>query len=1197
MEPRSGPKHLASEEHRKAVELAEDSRHRREDAQKEREAETAARNLRNSKFAAAPSVRGPAAAMGTSRGQPGLQEVEMWADFAANGAEFDAGGDTDAAAPIERWRDEARTFGILNPDKAVRDLGLGADDEVQMGGEDAEEDFLAELMATIGLDEPEPDQIAGHQNPASDSEWFPYPSRTMFLLDTLDNLPRLRISSSMMRVFLWVLKESGCKNVPSFDSLRRFQKKLRAEVGIPSIPCKSPFGNIFFMNDPRAIVAQDWSNPTTRKLIHVYPEIPEDGIIREIWHAQKWRKSMDLDFLSPMFAAGLSHHYVNEISRLKNGKFIIPIRWVKFRQRIYCDAYSITFNEKNEATIVDSETSLVCCDDLTDNYLALRDGNKIPTWSEETMAAGHPTRMPNLKREIAGGDPLYTSFVDYFGDDVSGNRTKSWNKHWNAYFTHRNLPRKLLQQEFHVHFVSTSPNASISEQFREFKSAVEETHSDPVRVEDENGSTTRFCIHVNAGPSDNPMQSEIVGHIGGKGNHFCRKCEVGGTQKEKAADEGYHALFEPGIPRTKEKIITELKKQVKLACAGVASKVKESQTQTGVKDIYTQHWIEDLIARFKELKQGEPTRTDADIQEELVQWALDNEDQIYSGFLTMKGFDPTKDTPVEILHTILLGIVKYIWHITHTTWTPTQKKTYSTRLQATATDGLSIHAIRANYIMQYAGSLIGRQLKTIAQTNVFHLHDIVSEEKFSAWKAAGELSALLWFPEIRNLAEYRADLKVAVANVLDIFSAIDPSKIITKIKYHLLTHIDDDAVGFGPLVGVATEIYECFNAIFRYCSILSNHLAPSRDIAAQLGDQEALKHRLTGGRWSCGENTGWKCAGSGVRQFLVAHPVLQKLLGWTDGKDLRPGAFKLAQLKRGHKERTQLALKATTASRALNFGDFDSESLWKSCISVVSESLDECLIGSWVFAKPDALNGDIKSGRISEVLVDNTGRVVAVLERFQVLSTRDEKFGMPVLVRRDGETTFSIVPAESLMFKFNAQHDCFTAKCTATGQRLRIQERVDSDTMENFIEHNPLDRFIINSHAFHNAHLLRATLPRELLAPIPLFDDRKGKHDELAAQLREKRAQPKGKRKHDEDEPPGPEKPAKRRKPTKKKKKLVAPPPVFVGLVAGRPKRVVTRSAKAIAADDDEEEDEDEEDSELDDGEPYEDSDNNYSSD
>ncbi|KAJ7821065.1 hypothetical protein B0H13DRAFT_1510864, partial [Mycena leptocephala] len=70
---------------------------------------------------------------------------------------------------------------------------------------------------------------------------------------------------------------------------------------------------------------------------------------------------------------------------------------------------------------------------------------------------------------------------------------------------------------------------------------------------------------------------------------------------------------------------------------------------------------------------------------------------------------------------------------------------------------------------------------------------------------------------------------------------------ITKIKLHLLAHIDEDTVEFGPLVGAATEIFESFNSIFRYCSILSNHLAPSRDIAVQLGDQEGLKHRLTGG--------------------------------------------------------------------------------------------------------------------------------------------------------------------------------------------------------------------------------------------------------------------------------------------------------------------------------------------------------------
>ncbi|KAJ7688287.1 hypothetical protein B0H17DRAFT_1135742 [Mycena rosella] len=139
------------------------------------------------------------------------------------------------------------------------------------------------------------------------------------------------------------------------------------------------------------------------------------------------------------------------------------------------------------------------------------------------------------------------------------------------------------------------------------------------------------------------------------------------------------------------------------------------------------------------------------------------------------------------------------------------------------------------------------------------------------WK----LSALLWFPEIQDLAKYRRDLRVAVGNVLDIFATIDPSKIISKVKYPLLVHIDEDLVQCGPIIGLATELFESFNGVFRYCYILSNHLAPSRDIAIQLADQEGLKHRLTGGWWSSCSDGRWERAGRG------------RLVGWAEKKTVK----------------------------------------------------------------------------------------------------------------------------------------------------------------------------------------------------------------------------------------------------------------------------------------------------------------------
>ncbi len=77
----------------------------------------------------------------------------------------------------------------------------------------------------------------------------------MFLLDTLDNLPRLRIPNSLMNAFLWVLREGGARDVPSLYHFRQVQTALRKSSGVPTIQNKSPKGNVYSMNDPRILVA------------------------------------------------------------------------------------------------------------------------------------------------------------------------------------------------------------------------------------------------------------------------------------------------------------------------------------------------------------------------------------------------------------------------------------------------------------------------------------------------------------------------------------------------------------------------------------------------------------------------------------------------------------------------------------------------------------------------------------------------------------------------------------------------------------------------------------------------------------------------------------------------------------------------------------------------------------------------------
>ncbi|KAJ6623744.1 hypothetical protein B0H10DRAFT_1786054, partial [Mycena sp. CBHHK59/15] len=279
---------------------------------------------------------------------------------------------------------------------------------------------------------------------------------------------------------------------------------------------------------------------------------------------------------------------------------------------------------------------------------------------------------------INDGKDLFTGWMPFWADDVSGARSKQYQKHINVYTSNANLPGQLLQQEYFVCFVSTSPNAGALEQLKVVTEQVKSMHVEPVRCY--NAATGRPCgarLRVPDGPADNPQQAKEASHIGHQGNYFCRFCKVGGTTEEKESPEGYYTFYEPGAPRNVEEIKACVLEQLRLATHGIASHVEALQTSTGTKDKIAQHWIEILVLKSRELQAADPTRPVDDISAELLIWLRNETVQPYNPPLDLPFFDPSQDTLVEILHTILLGHTKYVWYELHHNWTPAQQETFT----------------------------------------------------------------------------------------------------------------------------------------------------------------------------------------------------------------------------------------------------------------------------------------------------------------------------------------------------------------------------------------------------------------------------------------------------------------------------------------------------------------------------------------
>ncbi|KAI6021802.1 hypothetical protein BKA83DRAFT_4055361 [Pisolithus microcarpus] len=570
---------------------------------------------------------------------------------------------------------------------------------------------------------------------AIDNPTYPWPSKAHFLTELLFSSPRLPFSEPQKRAILSWAKELGARDVPSLYSLNSCHEEIKKLIGDPTKKVVSASGNVFYINDIANAIAKDYANPLTRFAMQDFPEDGGKGM-SQTFHGEKLLHELPSPPAVQVSSLHLYYRFTVKYELHQQAGFIVSDE----KEIIPTSSFRRSFED------ISRRPSELACG-LTESSKALA------------------SLSPNVWREKSGGRMVYNVPLIIFMDDVSGNISKQWNKHHVIYMSNANLPREMLEQEFYVRFVTSSPHAAPMELMHAMKESILNAAESGVTAWDCRDNEEVILVpHVLFVAGDNPMQGEECSQAGLNCNYFCRTCEVGGNKEYKESDAGYSTLFTSGTHRMPERTINTIKEQFRMAMlSGATEKVRTSVSTTGTQDsisLRILHTLIDLGKRLRKREAGTPAVPESQVREALEKEFTDLlqgtalEDAI-NPLLGMKGVNIHLDTPTEILHTILLGVVKYFW--AQTVFLLEKAKllaTFQSRLDSIDRDGLNAPSLNAEYICRYKGGLIGKHFKSLAQVMPFVIHDLVPQRVIDGWTTIGELVVLLWHTGIDDTEEY-----------------------------------------------------------------------------------------------------------------------------------------------------------------------------------------------------------------------------------------------------------------------------------------------------------------------------------------------------------------------------------------------------------------------------------------------------------
>ncbi|KAG8775794.1 hypothetical protein FRC12_001272 [Ceratobasidium sp. 428] len=902
-------------------------------------------------------------------------------------------------------------------------------------------------------------------NPYDDtSRWSPYSSKELFLTYNLFHAPAIQFSEAQQSAILDWATEMGAENVPSMYDLDQCGKKITSLMGEPTRMFKTDSGHIFYVNKVDAMLKQDFSNLSVRQHLEFYPD-DCDGHVSEIWHGDKMTLGENREQLTPMASYGGRSFFINEISLLNDGTFFLTDMFLKRHGELHARGRKLEAHAEIgrmglggfclSGTPVDYPLSCfqqncVKLKDLNPDGIILRSGD---TESHEHFAP-HPLRAK------ANGREVYSVPFVVFVDDVSGNTSKQWNKHWCCYGSNASLPREKLNERINIRFMSTSQHASPIEILGGICQVFDEAFDEPVVVWDAltgREVLVRPYIHFISG--DNPMHAEECSSSGLRSNFFCRTCGVGGTQVYKASEEGFSRQMELGAPRRPNDTIERIKYQYEIAFTTKSVELlREEQRNSGVKDVIAQPYLETIIKRRQELQKTTALSLPAITQKLREEFSTLSLEPRMNPLLSHRWLNVHLDTPTEILHTILLGAAKYLW--TESIRQMDKTHTFSlfeSRLRSVSVAGLNNGGPVSGYITKHRGSLNGKHFKTLLQTAPFCLHNIVETDLIHAWIALGRLTVLAWSASIEDIENYIYELQATITDFLHTIAKCVPALLVQKTKTHLLIHMPMFVRRFGPLLGPNSERYESFNASFRAASIHSNRQAPSRDIAHTFAVFDVVKHIMLGGYWLDSETNQRVRAGAGVIELCESSNFTRRLLG-IKKLNTTPGAiFTKRNSDRGPWEQLVLEVQCPNT--------ISPGSIVQHASNILAQNGDRVTSGCNVAYTHEG-DANIVLGQICSILTQSEQSVAFVVLKSYQWMGEDVSVHMPAVSLTENS---HVVTSSAIICKVNLQHRCAEAGCTDAGVEAIRQERQDSGSTRPAIVHNDNTRFIVNTLALHNS--------------------------------------------------------------------------------------------------------------------------------